>query len=325
MRKLKFSTILFALCAAFCATNAPAQSEFPTKPIQLVVPIALGAGADFLARTVADKMSTLLGKPIVVENKAGASGIIASEFVAKAPADGYTLLECYIVTHGTNPAVSKLPYDAVGDFAPVGMIAATPNVLVVNANKVPAKTLQEFVTAAKAQSGAMSYASTGVGSATHLTMEYLMQQAGIKLVQVPYKGAAPGMADLLGGQVEAMFPSLITALSHIRDVRLRALGMASSRRFPLLPDVPTVAELGYPAFNASQWYGLCAPAATPRPVVERLNKALNAVLANPEVKAKLTDAAADVEPMSPEQFADFIRNEIAKWTRLVKAANLKLD
>jgi tripartite-type tricarboxylate transporter receptor subunit TctC len=274
MNRLSFA-ILCVLCVF--AVKAFPQSDFPSKPIRYVVPLPPGGGADLIARLVTDRMSADLGRPIIVENRSGASGAIGSDFVAKAPPDGYTVLQCYVVTHGTNPAVSKLPYDAVKDFAPIGMIAATSNVLVVN-EKAGVKTLQELIAALRARPKGMSFASTGIGSATHLTMEYLEQQAGIDLVHVPYKGAGPAMNDLLGGQVEAMFPSLITALPHIKSGRLRALALSAPQRSPLIPDVPTVAESGYPAFNAVQWYGVCAPAGMPPAIVERLSRALNAAI-----------------------------------------------
>ena len=313
-----------AWAACIVAGAACAQSDFPSKPIRYIVPLPPGAGADFIARLVTQKMAADLGRPIVVENRAGASGAIGSEYVAKAPPDGYTLLQCYVVTHGTNPAVSKLPYDAVRDFAPVGMLATTSNVLVVN-EKAGVKSLPELVAALRAKPQSLSFASTGTGSATHLTMEYLEQQAGIDLVHVPYKGAGPAMIDLLGGQVEAMFPSLITALPHIKTGKLRALALSSPQRSPLLPDVPTVAESGYPAFNAVQWYGVCAPAGTPPAVVQRLNRALNAAVTHPEVRAKLAEQSAEIAPMSPAEFGDYIRADIARWVKLLKDTNLKIE
>jgi tripartite-type tricarboxylate transporter receptor subunit TctC len=319
------ATAWFCCIALFALQGqAVAQTAFPSRPLRYVVPLPPGAGADFIGRTVAEKMSADLGKPVVVENRAGASGSIGSEYVARSPADGHTLLQCYIATHGTNPAVSKLPYDAVKDFAPVGMVAVTPNVLVVNDN-VRARSLAEFVALAKAKAKNLSYGSTGTGSATHLTMAYLEQQAGIELVHVPYKGAAPATTDLLGGQVDAMFPSLVTALPHIRAGRLRALAVSAARRSPLLPEVPTVAESGYAQFDSLQWYALCAPAGTPKQIVDRLNRSLNAALTSPEVRDRLGEQAADVLPTTPAEAADTIRREVAKWTKLVKDSGLKLD
>jgi tripartite-type tricarboxylate transporter receptor subunit TctC len=322
----RFAVPLFALVAlaGVSAASAWAQSDFPARPIKLYVPVPPGGGADFIARIVAEKMGADLGRPIVVENKGGASGSIASQEVARAPADGYAILECYVATHGTSPAVSKLPYDPLKDFTAIGMMAATSNVLVVG-DQVKAGTLKEFIALARARPNGTSYGTTGIGSATHLTMAYLEQQAGISLVHVPYKGAGPALADLVGGQVEAMFPGLTAAIPHIRSGRLRALAISASSRTPLLPEVPTVAESGYPAFNALQWYGLCAPAHTPRTVVERLNAALNNALANPDVRRRLAEQGADAMPMSPETFTEFLRNDLAKWVRLVKDANLRIE
>jgi len=313
-----------ALLLLLSSAQAFPQADFPSRPLRYVVPLPPGAGADFIGRTVAERMAADLGKPVVVDNRAGASGSIGSEFVARSAADGHTLLQCYIATHGTNPAVSKLPYDAVKDFAPVGMVATTPNVLVVH-EKVRVKSLAEFVVLAKGKAKGLSYASTGAGSATHLTMAYLEQQAAIELVHVPYKGAAPATTDLLGGQVEAMFPSLVTALPHIRSGRLRALAVSAAKRSPLLPEVPTVAESGYAQFDSLQWYALCAPAGTPRPVVDRLNRSLNAALNSPGVRDRLAEQAADVTPTTPAEAADLIRREVTKWTKLVKDVGLKLD
>ncbi len=306
------------------AAPVAAQSDFPNRPLRLLVPVPPGGGADFIARLVAEKMATDLGKTILVENKGGASGAIASQEVARAPADGYLLLECYVATHGTAPAVSKLPYDAVKDFSPIGMIAATSNVLVVNSS-VKANTLKEFIALAAAKTQGLSYGSTGNGSATHLTMEYLEQQAGIDLVHVPYKGAGPAMADLMSGRLTAMFPGLTAAIPHIRAGKLRAIALSSATRSPLLADVPTIAESGFPAFNALQWYGLCAPPKTPKPIVDRLNKSLNDSLALPDLKAKLADQAAEVMPMTPERFGAFIQEEVTKWTRLVREAKLEIE
>lgn len=321
---VKFVAAACLAVAALGAQGAWAQGNFPDKPLKLLVPVPPGGGADYIARLIADKMGAQLGKPVLVDNKGGASGGIAAQEVARAAPDGYTLMECYVATHGTNPAVSKLGYDPVKDFTPVGMIAATSNVLVVG-EQVKARDIKEFIALAKSQPGRMSYGTTGVGSATHLTMEYLKQQAGIDLIHVPYKGASPAMTDLIGGQVDAMFPGLTAAIPHIKSGKLRPLAISAEKRSPLLPDVPTVSESGFPAFNALQWYGMCAPANTPRAVIERLNKALNTVLVSAEIRAKLAEHAAEPMPMTPEQFGDFIKNDIAKWTRLVREAKLQIE
>ena len=277
-----------------------------------------------VARMVTDKMSHSLGTSIIIDNKAGASGSIAALDVARAAPDGYTLMQCFVATHSTNPAVLKIKYDPIADFTPVGMMARTSNVLVVG-DKNKAKTLPEFLALARSKPGAMSYSSAGSGSATHLIMEYLENQAKVGLVHVPYKGAAPAIQDLLGGQVDAMFPSLTTALPYIKAGKLRALAVASPKRDPLLPDVPTVAEMGFAGFSAIQWWGLCAPAKAPEPVVAKLNKALNDALLQPDITKRLSDIAAEPTPITPQQFEEFLKTEVAKWTKLVKDVNLQIE
>ncbi len=301
-----------------------AQTPFPNRPIKLIVPVAPGGGADAVARMVTEKMSQSLGAPIIIDNKAGASGSIAAMEVARAAPDGYTLMECFVATHSTNPAVLKLKYDPIADFAPVGMMAQTSNVLVVS-DKSKAKNLQEFLALARAKPGSLSFSSAGAGSATHLIMEYLENQAKVDLVHVPYKGAAPAMQDLLGGQVDAMFPSTTTALPHIKAGKLRALAVASVKRDPMMPEVPTVAEQGFAGFSAIQWWGLCAPAKTPEPVVARLNKALNEALALPDIQARLHEMAAEPTPVTPAQFSTFLKTEVVKWTKLVSDTHLQIE
>lgn len=317
------TSALLLLCL-LAPTTTWAQATFPNRAIKLVVPVVAGGGADAVARMVAEKMSASLGTPIVIENKAGASGSIASLEVARAVPDGHTLLECFVATHSTNPAVLPIKYDPIADFSPVGMIAQTSNVLVVN-EKSKAKSLQEFLTLARATPQGLSFSSAGNGSATHLIMAYLENQARVSLVHAPYKGAAPAMQDLLSGQVDAMFPSLTTALPHLKSGKLRALAVASAKRDPMLPDVPTVAEQGYPGFSAIQWWGLCAPAKTPDAVIGRLNLALNEALAQPALATRLHDMAAEPAPQTPAQFSAFLKAEVAKWTQLVRSTGLKVD
>ena len=323
---IPFAASLAAVLSALMLlpSNSQAQPAFPSKVIKVIVPVAPGGGADAVARMVTEKMGQSLGTTIIIDNKAGGSGSIAAMEVARAAPDGYTLMQCFVATHSTNPAVLKLKYDPIADFAPVGMIAQTTNVLVVG-EQSKAKSLQEFLAQARAKPGVMNYSSAGSGSATHLIMEYLENQAKVDLVHVPYKGASPAMQDLLGGQVDAMFPSLTTALPHIKAGKLRALAVASVNRDPVLPDVPTVAEQGFPGFSAIQWWGLCAPAKTPEPVVARLNKALNDALALPEIKARLHEMAAEPMPVTPAQFEAFLKAEVAKWTKLVSDTHLQIE
>ncbi len=317
----RIATVLSLLVLSGAAWS---QAAFPSKPIRIVVPVAAGGGADKVARMVSEKMGQSLGVQFVIENKAGGSGTIAAMDVARAAPDGYTLMQCYVATHSTNPAVLKIRYDPIADFAPVGMMGQTANVLVVG-EKSPAKNFQEFLAQARANPGKLNFSSAGSGSATHLIMEYLENQAKVNLVHIPYKGAAPAMQDLLAGQVDAMFPSLTAALSQVRAGKLRALAVASPKRDPLLPDVPTIAELGFPGFSAIQWWGLCAPAKTPDDVVAKLNKALNDALAQPEMKQRLGELAVEPTQLSPQQFREFLVTEVDKWTRLVKDTNLKIE
>jgi tripartite-type tricarboxylate transporter receptor subunit TctC len=319
------STLLRGLCGlCFYAFSALAQPTLGPRPIKVVVPVAVGGGADQVARLVGDKMSRSLGVPIVVDNRPGGSGSIAALEVARAAPDGHTLMECFVATHSTNPAVLPIKYDPIADFTPVGMIARTSNVLVVGP-KNNIQTFAEFLQAAKAQGGAMSYSSAGAGSATHLIMAYLENQAKVSLVHAAYKGAAPAIQDLLSGQVDAMFPSLTTALPHIKAGKLRPLAVASAQRDPVIPNVPTVAELGFPGFSAIQWWGLCAPAHTPEPIVKQLNGALTQALSLPDVQRKLHDMSAEPTPISAPEFGDFLKAEVAKWKKLVQDAKLSVQ
>ena len=321
--RFAWSVVVACLGWALGTASALASEVFPSRPIRLVVPVVPGGGADIVARLIADKMGKQLGTTVVVDNKAGGSGTIAALEVARAAPDGHTLMQCFVATHSTNPAVFKLRYDPIADFTPVGMMARTSNVLVVG--QQGPTSFQQFLSTARTKPGQLSYSSAGSGSATHLIMEYLENQAKVDLVHVPYKGAAPAMQDLLSGQVDAMFPSLTTALPHLRSGRLRALAVASAQRDPLLPDVPTVAEMGFAGFSAIQWWGLCAPSKTPTTVITQLNQALNASLGWPEVRQRLTELAAEPTPMSPPQFSEFLTTEVNKWVRLVKEARLQIE
>lgn len=323
MRAVCVGTVWWSLGLAW-PMLAVAQTAYPSRVIKLIVPVAAGGGADMVARMVSDKMSHSLGTTIIIDNKAGASGSIAALEVARAAPDGYTLMQCFVATHSTNPAVLNIKYDPIADFTPIGMMARTANVLVVG-SKTKAKNLSEFLAQARSKPDALSYSSAGSGSATHLIMAYLENQAKVGLVHVPYKGAAPAIQDLLSGQVDAMFPSLTTALPYIKAGKLRALAVASPKRDPLLPDVPTVAEMGFPGFSAIQWWGLCAPAKTPEAVVAKLNKALNEALQQPDMVKRLSDMAAEPGTLSPQQFDDFLKAEVSKWTRLVKDVNLHIE
>lgn len=312
-----------ALAAALLPRFAIAQS-YPSRPIRYVVPVAAGGGADMIGRTVTELWGRQLNQTFVVENISGGGGVVACQNILQAKPDGYALLQGYVATHGTNPATRKVSYDPVRDFTPIGLIGATPNVLVVN-TAVPAKTVQEFVDFVKRNPGKISYGTAGQGSLTHLTMELFKQQTGAFMVHIPYRGIAPAIIDLLAGQTQAMFPGLAAALPHLRAGKMRALAITGKTRSPQLPDVPTLEELGFRNFDAMQWYGCVGPAGMPADVVKRLNDTLNTVLKAPELAEKFAGEAVDPQPMTPEQFGQYIRSEIARWGALAKARNIHLD
>lgn len=305
------------------ASPALAQS-WPDKAITIVVPTAAGGANDAMARIIAQGMSVRLGKPVIVENKAGANGAIASEYVAKAPSDGYTIMFGYIATHGINPALQKLRYDPVTDFEAIGMVAASPTVLVAN-NAVPAKNAKELVQLIKARPGTFSYATAGNGTAPHIAGELFKLSAGLDVVNVPYKGSAPAVVDTIGGTTQYMFPSLFTAYPQIKGGKLKALGIAGEKRSAVLPDVPTLAEQGIANVNMSQWYAMFAPAKTPKVLVDRLNREMNAVLQDKAVGKKIANQGAEVETGTPEQLKTLVQKEVAHWKAVVAAAKIKVE
>lgn len=316
--------LIASLPAALAWPLLRAQA-FPTRQIRYIVPVAAGGGSDLVGRTVTERWGKLLNQTFIVENIGGGGGAIACQTTARAAPDGYTLLQGYVATHGTSPATrSKLPYDAIKDFTPVGMIGGTPNVLVVNAN-LPMQNVQQFIDYLRAKPGSVSYGSAGQGSLTHLTMELLKDAANLFAVHIPYRGIAPAFQDLLGGQTQAMFPGLAAALPHIRSGRVRPLAVTGNARHPLLKDVPTMVEAGFKGFDALQWYGVVGPAGLPAPVLKTLNETLNAVLTGPDLRDKLAAEAVEPQPMTPEAFAQFIREDIARWTRLARERKIDLD
>ena len=316
---------LIACLPAALAWPLLRAQTFPARQIRYIVPVAAGGGSDLVGRTVTERWGKLLGQSFVVDNIGGGGGSIACQTTARAAPDGYTLLQGYVATHGTSPATrSKLPYDAIKDFTPVGMIGATPNVLVVNAG-VPVQTLAQFVAYLKQNPGRVSYGSAGQGSLTHLTMELFKQAANVFAVHIPYRGIAPAFNDLLGAQTQAMFPGLAAALPHIRSGRVRPLAVTGSARHPLLKDVPTMVEAGFKGFDSLQWYGVVGPAGLPATVLKTLNETLNAVLTGADLRERLSAEAVEPQPMTPEAFAQFIREDIARWTRLARERKIDLD
>ncbi len=316
--------LAFALVIAFGAIAAAAQT-YPTKPIRMIVGSAPGGPIDFSARLVAQKLTEALGQPVVVDNRTGASGTIGTDYVAKSTPDGYTLLMASAATLCITPNIyPKIAYDTLKDFAPISTATAVSYVLVVHPG-IAAKTMQEFIALAKAKPGQLRFGSAGAGSVTHLGVEVLKSAAGIDVLHIPYKGAGPAMIDLLGGQLDFMFDSLLTSTPLVRAGKLRALGQSGVKRSALLPDVPTIAESRLPGFEVSTWFGLVAPAKTPREIVVKLNQAVVKGLRNPETRERLL--AQGIEPVanSPEEFAKLLRTELPKWARIVKVSGAKAD
>jgi tripartite-type tricarboxylate transporter receptor subunit TctC len=301
-----------------------AQSAYPNKSIRYIVPVSAGGGSDMVGRTVTERWGNLLKQSFVVDNQGGGGGVIACQATARAAPDGYTLLQGYVATHGTSPATRKLPYDAVKDFTAIGLIGATPNVLVVNA-ALPVKTVNEFIDYVKQNPGRISYGSAGQGSLTHLTMELFKQQIDSFIVHIPYRGVAPAFTDLIGGQTQAMFPGLAAALPHIRSGRVRPLAVTGLQRHAQLKDVPTLDESGFKGFDAQQWYGVVGPAGMPAAIVKQLNDTLAMVLSAPDMRDKLASEAIEPIVASPEQFASFIKKDIARWTKLARERKIELD
>ncbi|WP_426391790.1 Bug family tripartite tricarboxylate transporter substrate binding protein [Variovorax sp. R-27] len=310
--------------SAFLGMHGLARAQdFPNKPIRYIVPVAAGGGSDMVGRTVTERWGKLLNQTFIVDNQGGGGGVIASQNTARAPADGYTLMQGYVATHGTSPATRQVPYDPVKDFTPIGMIGGTPNVLVANAD-LPAKDFRQFVEYAKANAGKLSYGSAGAGSLTHLTMELFKQQTDLQMTHVPYRGVAPAFNDLMGGQTQAMFPGLAAAMPHIKSGRVRPLAVTGKARHPQIKDVPTLEELGLKGFDAMQWYGVVGPANIPPAVVKLLNDTLNTVLKAPDLSEKLAIEAVEPMPMSAQQFGDYIRADVARWTQLARDRKIEL-
>ncbi len=322
---MKRRTLLHAGPAFALASGlASAQTAYPVKPIRYIVPVAAGGGSDMVGRTVTERWGQQLRQSFVVDNQGGGGGVIACLATSRAAPDGYTLMQGYVATHGTSPATRKLPYDPVKDFSAIGMIGATPNVLVVNAS-LPVRTVRELIDYVKKNPARISYGSAGQGSLTHLTMELFKQQINSFMVHIPYRGIAPAFTDLIGGQTQAMFPGLAAALPHIRSGRVRPLAVTGLQRHSQLKDVPTLDESGFKGFDAQQWYGVVGPAGMPSAVIRLLNETLGQILKAADLRDKLAIEAIEPMPMSPEQFASFIKADIARWTQLAKDRKIELD
>ncbi|HEY8905324.1 MAG TPA: tripartite tricarboxylate transporter substrate binding protein, partial [Rhodoferax sp.] len=302
--------------------TAPGRRQFPQKEVHIIVPTSTGGGNDTMARTLTRKLGPLLGQSVVVDNRAGANGTIASEYVAAAQADGHTLLFGYIATHGINPALQKLRYDPVADFAPIGLIGYSPTLLVVP-SELPVRSVEELVRLLRSSARRLSYASAGEGTVPHFAAELFKLQTGTQLQRVDFSGAAPAIADVASGLVQVMFPSLFTAQPYLRSGKLRALAVAGTSRLPALPELPTLLEAGVPGVALTQWYALFAPAKTPAAVVRQLNAALNTVLQDPEIVARMEADGARVQTSSPGELHDLLMAESEKWQGVVLQAGLR--
>lgn len=321
---MKRRHLLLAALALGHAPLALAQDAWPTKqPIRFVVPFAAGGTSDILARLIGEKLQVAVKQTVVIENKAGAGGVIGADTVAKSPADGYTILLGTIASHAINPALQpKMPYNATSDFAPVILLGSISNVLLVGATQ-PYKNVAELVAAARAKPGAIAFASAGQGSSQHMSGETFKLLAGADLTHIPYKGSAPAIQDVIGGQVPASFETVTVALPHIQAGKVRALAVTSAKRSAALPDTPTLQEAGVPGFDVASWQAVYAPAGTPPAVVQRLNSEIEKILAMPDVKARLDTLGLVHTANTPEQFAAFGKAEIAKWVKVVKDGKVK--
>jgi len=312
-------------CFLACAVSPAFAQNYPTKPVRFIVPFAPGGGSDLVARTVAQKLTEALGQTVVVDNRTGAAGSIGAELAAKSPPDGHTLLLGSNGPLAINPHLyPKLPYDAERDFAPVALVTVMPFLLVTHP-ALPVRSVKELVALAKSRPGQLNYGSPGNGSTTHLANELLKSMTGISIAHVPYKGVAPAATDLISGQTQMMSGDLSTLLPHVKSGRMRAIAVTSARRSSLLPDMPTIAESGVPGYEASGWFGVLVPAATPAAIVERLNTATVKGLAAADARDRLGALGGEVAGGSPAQFGAYVRQESAKWGKVIRAIGLKAD
>jgi len=323
MNRRSFSKGSLALLLSAAHAHAFAQSgAYPNRTVKIIAPVAPGGGVDLVARTVAERLQRALGQSFIVDNMSGGGGVIASQATMRAAPDGYTLMLGYVATHGTNPAMRNIPYNAVKDFTAIAMVAGTPNVLVVGAG-VPATSVKELVALVK--KSPLSFGTSGQGSLTHLLVEQFKLAADFQATHAPYRGIAPAITDVLGGQTQFMMPGLAAALQHIKGGKLRPLAVTGTKRHPALPDVPTFEELGYKGFTAVQWYGIVGPAKMPAPIVARLNEEINKAIATPELRERLSSEALEPMPMTSAEFAAFIEAEVARWTKLVRERNIEMN
>jgi tripartite-type tricarboxylate transporter receptor subunit TctC len=317
---------LLATIIAAVSPSACGQTKYPSKPIRLIVPYPPGGTADILARAIGQKLTLAWGQQVIIDNRGGANGNIGSELAARASADGHTLLLGTVGNLTVNPSLyDRMPYDVLKDLAPITNVASVPNVLVVNPSTLAVNSVKELVAVAKAKPGQLTFGSSGSGTTLHLSGELFKKLAGVDIVHVPYKGVAPALVDLLGGQISMSFASMPPTVPHIKVNRLRALGVTSLRRVSALPEIPPLAELGFPGFEAVSWYGVLAPAETPGSVIAALHGEIAKMLKDPDVRERFASQGADPIGNTPEQFAAEMRDDLRKWGRLVKESGAKLD
>ncbi len=318
-----FARIVLAVLAASLAATAAQAQTWPSKPVRYVVPFPPAGATDILARIMAEKLSGPFGQSVVVENRPGAAGNVGTEFVAKSPPDGYTILQLTVAQSISATLYEKLNYGLEKDLIPVAMIALVPNVMIVNPS-VPAKSVAEFIALARSRPGRINFASSGSGTSIHMSAEMFKMLTGVNIVHIPYKGSGPALADLMGGQVDVMFDNLTSSIGLIRSGKLRALAVTTSERYQELSDVPTVQET-VPGYEATAWFGVVAPAGTPREIVMRINGEVNRALAHTDVKEKLAQQGALARSWTPEEFGSFIHNEVVKWAKVVKASGARVE
>ncbi len=316
------STWLLALALSLGALGAQGQT-YPSKPVKIVVGFAPGGGSDFAARVIATQLTERLKNQVIVENKPGAGSLLGAEYVIKSAPDGYTLL-LTPASYTVNPSVYKLSFDPLNDITPIAQISKGPYIVAVHPS-VPAKTLKELVAYAKANPGKLSYASSGNGAHIHVATEYLLYTAGINIVHVPYKGSGPALNDTVGGQVQMIFGSVATALQYVKSGRLRPLAVTTPKRIAAAPDVPTVAESGYPGWEVTNWHGLVGPKGLPKDIVQRLNKEVNVAVHSPDMVKVLSGDGLEPAGGTPEELAALLKSEVARWAQVVKRANIKID
>ena len=319
MNRVRIAVALAWMAVSLCGTPAQsAEQEFPNRPVRYIVAFPAGAASDIVARIVAEALSAGFGQQVIVDNRSGAAGTIGADIAAHSTPDGYTLFGCNIASLAVSPALyRKLGYDAERDFVPIGLVGSNPNALSINLS-VPAATVAEFIALAKSQPGKLNYASAGVGTSPQLSMELFKLKAHIDVVHIPYRGVGAALVDLIAGQVQAMFSTVPSVLGATRVGKIRVLGVTSLTRAPDLPEVPTMAESGIPDYEVISWQGLCTPAGVPKRALSRIRAGLAAALASPDTRKRLTDQGFQINPLTAEKFAAFIRAERAKWTKLVR-------